>query len=353
MINFSTIIAIARRHILVIIGAAVLCAGASVALDMTKPKEASPARYMAQTSIHYVIDSIPRNQRSDGSESDFIGRGTFYNVSRLVESSEVAGEVRRQFGDDTTVQVAYYRNPNGSLVETDFLTLSVRAESAQTAVDAAQLAAELSCKQIEKFLRVEDVTISSEPILVNNVDPSKVVDFGITNLKPQAPSVVSGLNKRRLFIFVFLGLFGSFMLCAARDLLSRRLYDRHDVQRLINAPVLACVSSARKESYTMAAHMLQAVLKKEQVSSMYLASLVSKENPQELKAILEECSEGKLALTSSGSLDDASALADMQQAESVVLIVRKACASGAELEQALCRLEFIGVPLAGCIFVEK
>lgn len=353
MINFSTIIAIARRHLLAIVIITLLSVSLSIFRDLTRPKESSPVRYTAQTSVHYVVDSVPRNKRTDGSEATFIGRGMFYNVSRLVESNEVAGEVRRQFGEETTIQVAYYKNPVGNLIETDFVTLSVRAESAELALKAARLAAELTSKRMEELLRVEDVSISSPATLVNNADPSKVVDFGTAELKAKAPSISSGIDKRRLFIFSFLGLFGSFMLFAARDLLSRRLFDRYDVERLTHIPVLACITSKQEESYVSAVQICQFAVQRGGYHTAHLVSCVSQEKPQELKEKLSACGAASEYIVAAASLDNAAELLEMQQAEAVILLVRRACASGKELDEALARLELLNIPIVGCIFVDK
>lgn len=355
MIHFSTLLASIKRNLLWILGICMLAVVASLALDKLHHQENPAVSYQAQASVHYTVDTLYQDAKSDGSEFDYLGAYVVNSVSRIIESNEVAGEVRRQMGDDRiSVQQAVWKNSQAELANSEFATISAFAPTKEEAVLAADKAAELTIEQMQRYLSVKNLSISSPAQLVNSQDGSLAFNFGTQSLKDFEPSVSSGISKRRLLIFIFLALFGSTALFVAKDLLSRRAYTPEDLERLSGIPSLYELKAGDIQAWERAAYNLRAVMRHEDLNEAALLGICAADKVDEAHdALAPHLAQASERIAAVGSLDKAQGLTVLEGASAVVLLVRSGAARGSELANAVRDLSLSGKKVLGCIFVKR
>ncbi len=350
MISFASLFSSVKRYLIWIVLITLVAAGLSVAMDKLKAPEEGSVRYLAQASLHFTYDTLPKDEKALGIEASYLGAYTQNSIFRIVESQEVAGEVRKELGESVTIQAAPWKNQEGDYGYSEFITLSASAADKELALKAAVRAAELAKSQMEELLPLKNVSISSPASLVNSSKADETFNFGTGNLKEQSAGLSAGLNKRRLLIFVFLGLFASAAAFICKDLLSRRIYVKDDLERLLNVPLIASLDKkASDKDLELAMGNIAALMKKQDLDTLFMLCPSQGDfNPAYLRAAENILGSGQTKLHCS-SLESAEDIIKLAQADACVLSLKAGKASAKELEQAMSSLNALGVKVLGAV----
>lgn len=353
MFNFATICESVKRHWVVIVIVTVLGFGAGVVTSLNSDDpEAAPVKHVAEASLY--LTGYGYDQRDAGEYNYSYSEGLMVTDSRrLVVSSEVAGAVRAKYGKDVTITAPQWMNDEKkSEYSTRFLYIDVAANDEETALAACGMTVELAQQAIENTLPVESVVLA-EPVAIKTGSADRAANWGIDVLPgDEASSIVdtSGISMKRLIIFTFVAAFLSIFCFAAFDILTRRVRSEGDVERLLDLPVLASVSS--NEDMVRLAKSVRVLTGRSGLSNIVVAGASAADGAKSVERALVGSNDVSVAdcVDLSGDVDAASRVLG---ADSVLLVVAENASTGKQLECALKQLRIAGVPVLGAVFVPK
>ncbi len=355
MFNFATICESIRRHwvAIAIVAALSLCAGVASSF-VRDDAEPSAASYTAEATLY--LTGYGYGDKAAGEEYDYSYNESLMvtDARRLVVSSEVAGAVREQYGEDVSVSSpAWVNESKNTDYSTRFVYIDATASDAETAKAACQMALELTRSAVEETLPVEKVEVVDEVALTSS-GSSKAADWGSDAFVAEDVSFIeeaaSGISMKKVVIFLFCGLALSIVAFASYDILSRRVRSSRDVERLLDLPVLASV--AGDADLARLAQGVKVLMDRSDLSSVAVAGASSADGAAPVREALSKVDGIAVApvVDLSGQADSASRLLEC---DTVLLVIAEGASSGAQLESALKQLRFAGVPVLGVAYLPK
>lgn len=356
MFNVVTICESVKRHLLPIIVIVALCFCAGVGSSFVKKGEISVApTYTAEASLY-----VTNYGYEDGSDS----KETYnYSLSesmiitemrRIVVSDAVAGEVRREYGEDVSITSPYWieESTNDNYIER-FIFIDVVAEDPEVALAATEVAAQLTIEQASALLPVDDIVVADAPYL-KSTGADSAADWGsddFANVEQQVmvDNVASGISVKNIVIYLFVGIVLSVFGFAAYDILSRRIRSAGDVERLLDVPVLAEITADRQ--CEQLAESVRVLMHRHGLETLSVAGACTADGASSIADCLKG---GGVSVSDAVSLaDDVAAVSAVASSDAVLLVVKSAAASGSQLEQMLKLLKVAGTPVLGAVFVSK
>lgn len=348
MFNYESFLQSIKRHwlgiVLITLLFALLAVVPPVVTFVLANGTADLRTYQAQAELYIRHDQA---QITRSPESGTASR-LMLDARHLVLSNEVAGEVRRTYGKQVTIESPYWKyGKDDQEFTTDFVIISVSAPSQDTAIQAADLAAELAKEQIMQTIPVHDVSIST-PAQAVQATGAATNNFGSEDLGGTTfhdLTFASAISKKRLIVLVALGLVGSITLFACKDALSRRLYTRSDVERLLQVPVLAEVSECAKLS-----DLAPAFASLVTHYNMAAPALVTPADAELAHSCAQMLSSDVVIFTPAQLLD-AAELSSLSSCDGMILLLHAAQDNRQTLMRMVDTINLLNVPVLGCIFV--
>ncbi|MEG2934568.1 MAG: hypothetical protein RR842_13415 [Gordonibacter sp.] len=352
MFNFETIGESVKRHWIPIVIVTLLLVAVGVVPSFSKGGETvvEPA-YTAEASFYISgYEKSPEvgtyNYQLGGAEDMLIT-----DARRVIVSNEVAGEVRRQFGEDVTVSSPFWVNEktNGNFY-TRFIFVDASAPTPEIALQATDFAAEKASQIIRETLPVTEVTIVS-PAALSSVQ-GKAADFGVDKpVSKENPlvAVASSVNIKNVIIYGFVGLVGSLVVFVAYDVLSRRVRSVRDIERLLAVPSLASVRT--EDDYAFLAEDVKVLLERNDIASLVVAGCVKADGAVQVAHALEQ--RGLTVTGSASAAVEPDAVQVLSQAEGVLIALGCATAKSRDLDRLSEALRIAGTPVVGAVFVPR
>lgn len=358
MIDMTFMVEVAKRHWKALAAALVASTVLGACYSYLSSGTASVGKdtYTAELTV-YV------NGYEESAEGDFnysLNEDYLINdCKRVMVSNSVAGEVRRQYGEDVKVRIPYWSNPytTGSLYS-HFFYVQVSGPTEQIALDAASEVARLGMGIIEEKLPVSEVFLYEGPILKNGAD--ETTNYGIDDLDVVSGSSLTAaarsVSPKTVLVCAFCGLVLVYILLLANDYLRRRIRSKSDVERLMGVPVIDVVpagKAADKGAYTVAALAIDSACKGDEAKKVALGSLGAGDALVQarkgLEGRLRHCS---IDLAVDLSSDDEDLLR-LTECDACALVVVQGAAGSQELAKASCVLVGAQVPTIGAIYYAK
>lgn len=351
MFDFVAIFESIKRHWMwvLLVTALCVCTGAALSLVKDGSIETEP-QYTAEATLYfnaYASDAVEDfNYRVD---DNLLAT----DVRRAVISKEVAGEVRNKLGEEVKISSPFWINEktNGNFA-TRFIFVDATANNADLAVEAANLAAEKTTQVVRDTLPITKVEITS-PASLKVTGLNKAADFGtekIVTSSVDAPVTAgSGVSLKNILIYGFAGLFVSVLAFVLYDIISRKIRSPHDIERLLDVPVIAVCSGV--DDAGLVGEDIRVLLRNNELDTMIVVGFASQDEPEQwalrLKSCMGDMVIGGVVAPLAGSV------ARIAEASSVVLSVRQGAATGSEIRRAIEKLKIAGTPILGAVFVTK
>ena len=147
------------------------------------------------------------------------------------------------------------------------------------------------------------------------------------------------------------GLFLSVLVFAAYDILSRRFRSPHDVEKILDVPVLVTLAG-RQGDNAFLAEDVRVLLEKNDLKNVAVAGFVAGDGAASVAHDLGQ----KLgdAVIEAGSLrDDPSCVQRLARADSVLLVLSYSAAKRADIAWAVEQMKVAGTPILGAVFRPK
>lgn len=357
MFNFMTICESVKRHWIAIVVVTALCLGAGAALSFVRNGEVHVAStYTAEATLYVTGYGYDEAIGEAGGQYNYSYNEQYAisEVRRIILSSEVAGTVRESYGEDVMItNPSWIDKPTNSPWTLRFVFVDATANDPDTALAAANEVAERTVEVAKERLPIEDIVVH-EPAVLKSGTSEAAADWGVDGFvsdaeeSPAVASVVSGISLKNLVVFGFVGVFGSVFVFAAYDILSRRVRSARDVERLLDVPVLASVKGV--SDFGAVAESVSALAVRNNLKHVLVAGASEKDDAREAFEALK----GSVSVeVSEVSLSDAGAVNAAMQADAVLLVLRSAASTGAQLGNALKRLGLAGTPVLGAVFIER
>lgn len=349
MINVETVLESIRRRWIPILGITLLCLGAAVVSSLSSDgEETVNAAYTAEAAIYVSADEKTMGESSYNYEVD--NDKLITDARRTVVSPEVAGEVRKELGEEVKISSPFWVNPKTNTNHyTRYIFVVASAPSMELALEAANLAAEKAVEKIGALPTVADVFISSEAALSDSSDSA--ADFGSDPFVVEADPIVvasSAISMKKLVVFGMVGLVGSVVLFAAFDILTRRVRSAADVERMLAVPVVGTLENLA--SSASVADDVRTLMKRCEFGTVAVVGGVAADNAEKVAEGLrnEGVSVGDCIVVNETS-DASSRLSD---ADCVLLVLTNAESSGKDLDRLQSKLCLAGAPVLGAVFVK-
>lgn len=345
-----------RRWWLVLLCAALAAVGGGAWAMLSDEDEEPLPPFTAEATIYMngydSSDTSEYNYRVD--ESYLVS-----DARRIVVSDSVAGEVRRIYGDEVVVSSPFWKNPDTEATfYTHFIFVDASAESADVAVDAANMAAELAVEKMQEQISVEVAEIYEPAVLKTVV--GKAADFGADSMDPddlqdEVESEGSGSILKTIFVSGFCAAALAFAIIVAYYYVNRRFRTAHDIERILGVPVLGSISangvmSGLKEAFIPV--VIDEVCNRNKIDKIAVCGMPQGEYSDLVQQSLEELCDTRVI----GQLDfscSAGSKELIEEAGCLVLVVLQDAADSSQIAKDTKMLNFLEIPVIGAIFVES
>lgn len=359
MFNVETICESARRHWLPIVVIVALCVCAGVGPSIVKSGEATLApSYTAEVSLYVTSYGFQGDAEKDEAYNYSLNENmAVTEVRRIAISDAVAGEVRRNFGEDVSLAVPFWIDESTSANYTErFVFIDATAPDPDVALEAAQCAADLVIDRSLDVLPISDLVLSDGPYLKSS-DSTKAADWGVESfvVVPEEQQIlvvdeVSGISIKNVVAYVFVGAVLSVFGFAAYDIFSRRVRSSRDIERLLDVPVISELTKG--EGYGCLAESLRVLSGRFEIEKLSVVGLCDKDRADLVAGVLSSY-EALPELTVAALADDPAGVGLVAETDAVLLVVKCAAARGSQVEQALKLLKIADVPVLGAVYVAR
>lgn len=350
MKELATICESMKRHIVAILVVTVLVVAAGFAWGATRSSDPS-TDYAAEATIYvtvYAEDTIGDYNFSYSDDK------TIADSRRLIVSSEVAGKVREQYGDEVTISSPQWKEEG----KTDFtysrvICVDATAPTEQTALDAANAAAELAADLIEDT--IPNSTVSTVTSAELRVQGEEAVDYGTAALSGSdeytaaTQETASGVSTKMIFILAVLGFFGSACVFVLWDVLTRKVRSVRDIDRIFGIPVLATLGD--KASASRAADATRVLMNNADLHTLAVVGASSASDADQVAKLFEQA--GVTVNACVGVAGDTAACTKLAACDAAVVVVKESADSAkqnAALVDALCTA---GTTVVGAVFIPR
>lgn len=350
MFNFATIMESVRRRWLIILVVTVVALaagfGSAILKSSSQQESSGVTSYTAEAVIYFQV-----NENDASMSASYANDFLLTDARRTVLNDSVAGEVRRTYGEDIQVTTPFWMDTQkDSRYTGHYVFVDVSAPSKEIALDAANMAADLAAGEMQRTLPINRAIIVDEAYITPS-SLTAAADRGSEELTVPEDIVIysSSISKKSLFIFGFVGLFGSIFVCACYDILSRRVRSAKDIERMTDISVLATLRSA--PDFARAASCVDVLMKRNDLNSVVVAGICEKDDAKTVGTRIAEnmARDCRKAIV----LDDPDAASRLLQADSVLLVFAAGACSGEQLDAAMRTLRVANVPVLGAVFVPK
>ncbi len=358
MFNFTTICESVRRHWMVIAAVTFLglCVGvASSFVENEAAPSAATSSYTAEASLY--LSGYGYDEKEAGEEYNYsISEGYMVtDARRLVISTEVAGVIRSQYGEDVVVAAPVWKNEEkNSEYGSRFLFIDVTAADSETAKVACQEAVDLTTQAIWNTLPVAGVELV-DPVTLKSGDHAKAADWGNDAFASEEKSVVeavtSGISLKKVIIFAFSALVLSVLAFASYDIISRRIRSVGDVERLLDFPVISSIADDR--DFGRLANGVKALANRSGLSRIAVAGASSFDNASHVYDEMIKNGGSKIVSDAVDLSDEIDAASRLIASDAVLLVISEGASKSSQLACALEQLRFAGVPVLGVVFLPK
>ena len=349
MFNVGAVVESMRRHALAIVIIFVLALGAGVASSYVKTGEEaqtiSEKAYTAEAVVYFTMKEVDSALVSAEAEK------TLADARRTVLNDSVAGEIRRMYGSEIKIASPWWVDEEkNARYYTNYVFVDVSAPSEEIALAATNAAANLAAQKMEETLPVASAVVTDSAYLKSG-DNTQASDRGVDELEniESAVETSNSISVKKLVVFGFVGLFGAIFVFACVDILSRRIRCEHDIERMLDLPVLAHIKS--NDDYARAAAALEVVLSRNNIDTVALVGICPADGA---KAVAQSLANTlKQSITCVDDCSSSDALASMTSCGALALVFTEGAASGAQIDAALKLVHIADVPVAGAILVSK
>ncbi len=359
--NIITIAESIRRRWIAIAVVTAVCVGLGVfSAYGSSNKDQAAKRYTAEAVLYVQAYGYGDEMREGGAYNYSMNEGYMVaDARKVVISNEVAGTVRRMYPDDNvTVSVPrWYIKDTKTEIDSRFIFINVSASNAGVAVEAADKAADLAVRYIGDTLPVESVSVSEQAYLRSG-DGSHAGDLGVESLtsveeeesEPTAMEIRQPLDLKKVFIYGFVGLVLSVAVFAAYDILSRRVRSPHDVERLLDIPVLETVRS--ENDIIWLSNDVRAIMEQNGFAKLAVVGATEEDGAS---AVAAKLSNMLLSLKiDSVVLDaDTNGVSRVRESQAALIALKSSASKGSSIEKMLWRLKVADVPVVGSVFLAK
>lgn len=349
MFNVGTVVESIRRHaiaIIVIFALALMAGvGSSYVKTGAQAKEISEKAYTAEAVVYFTMDDADAGLID--TESDRI----LSDARRTVLNDNVAGQIRRIYGSEVSISSPWWVDEEkNARYYTNYVFVDASAPTEETALAAANDAAQLAAQKMEETLPVQSAIVADAAYLKTG-DGTKASDRGADELEniESAVETSSGISVKNLVIFGFVGLFGAIFVFACIDILSRRVRCERDIERMLDLTVLGSVKS--DGDYPGVASALDVLLSRNKVESVAVAGICQADGAADAAQKISRNIDKTVICVD--ALANANALAKIASCDAVLLVFTEGAASGSEIDQALKIVRVSDVPVAGAILISK
>lgn len=311
--------------------------------------------YTAELTIY--VDGYEESPQGDFNYSlneDYL----INDCKRIFVSNSVAGEVRRELGEDVKIRIPYWSNPytTGNLYS-HFFYIQVSAPTEELALEAASQVADRGMAIIEESLPVSSVFLYEGPILKNGAD--ETTNYGIDDLDVVSGSSLTSaartISPKTMLVCAFCGILLVYCALLAADYLRRRIRSEHDVERLLGIPVVGAFASGPDDagSYNVAALAVDSACKRHDLGKIALCTV----NDPALLGRIRKGLDGKLSrcqiALSVDLLAEGEDLLGLGECDAYVLAVTQSHATGGQLAEAARILAGAQLPAIGALYFAK
>lgn len=349
MIDMTTLYESAKRHWIVIVCVTVVCAAAGFAFSFINANgevDTAPT-YTAEATIY--VNGYESNAVEDYNY-EYSDDKLISDVRRIVVSNEVAGKVREKYGEDVLVSSPFWKDKEtDSTLYTRFIFVDVSARDPQTALDAADMAAQLALELVREYVPVSTAEQTGQAEL--RVAGEDAADFGVdpfASSEGAAGGMNGKINMKLVLILAVFGSFGSFFVLSCFDVLSRRMRTPHDVSRVIDVPVISVLESG-SACRARVADDVSVLLARSGSMKTCVAGFSAGDDARAIGEILRD---GGIDVNGVVDLSgDANAASMVSRADAVVLAIRSGASSSREIVAGAERLKVANVPVLGAVFL--
>ena len=353
MFSIETVWESMKRRWLFIAIITILCLVAGAASSfLSRGETVVNTAYTAEAAIY----ASPYESSDEGTRYNYEASDdrSITDTRHVVLSNEVAGEVRRQLGSDVTVTSPFWMD-----LRTDaryymhFTYVACSASTPEKALQACQLATDLAMQEIGKLPNIKESFVSSAPAISNMSE--RAMDWGsdpmpdLSAAAPATASVSNSISVKTLIVFGLAGFVLSALVFAAYDIFTRKVRCRHDVERLLEVPVLADLKGT--DRLASVADDIKVLMAKNGLDSTVAVGCVSGDQVAEVAGKLADAGvnvAGQCLVT-----EDNDASAVLRDAVSAVLVLKGSAASGAALDELKNKLCIAETPVLGAVFLRK
>lgn len=340
-----------RRWWIAVVVAVVFGAAGLVSMVTAKGETLLPT-YTAEAVVY-----VDARQSSDVNDYNYVINDEFVagDAHRFVLNNSVAGEVRRTYGEDVIISSPLWQNELTKLeAKTHFVFVDATAGDEATALDAANMAAELAASKIEQEVEGAKANVSDKAAL--KTTSANVADFGVDDLTLSPMSQAgSSLSVKKLVVFFGVGLIVGVALVLIVEYCRRRVRSAHDVERLLGVRVLDEVEESDASdgaNYRRCAGIIDAIVQREGCDAPILCGWRESQVPENVVSHLNDAMRksrivGWAGLSSHSC--DTSALVD---ADSAIVVVVQNEQSAKELDEMVRCIGALGMKVLGAIYVQ-
>lgn len=352
MVSIVAILESIKRHWVPIAVVTAVFLGVGVASSFVKDGSVEVApTYTAETAIYIngYKESADLRFNYDLDENLLVS-----DARRVVLSNEVAGEVRRQMGEDVVVSSPRWINPkNNADYPVRFIFVHATAPSADIALKAADLAAEKATAIMKDTLPVEKVEIQGNAVLTET--EGKATDFGSDELMVNADAPVKELatkiNPKNVLVYTFVGLFVTVFIFALIDILTRRVRSYNDAERRFGASVLARVDTLDSD-FSRAAAIVTILAEKSGYHSLAVVGATAEDAAAHVADNIVGHF-GDVNVSSCSVSDESDSVRILSTVDAVLFVSVAGASKGRDIDETLRVVQLFGVPVVGTIFIES
>lgn len=341
-----------RRWLVVILVAVLAGALGFVSMVISKDETVAPT-YTAEATVYVNTHELSDMERATTTQTEEFVSG---DARRFVLNDSVAGEVRRTFGEDVVISAPLWQNDLTKLEQkTHFVFVDAKAADVETAIAAANMAAELTALRIEA--EVEGVTANVSDQAAIRTSTSGVANYGsdALSLSP-IEQAASSVSVKKLVVFVGVGLIAGIVAVIVFEYCRRRVRTAHDVERLLGVRVIGTLEGeqgSNPENCKRFAGIVDALANRTSSKSVCLCGWGAEETPDNIvadtNAFMRHASISGWASLSSES-SDTSSLAD---SDSVVIVVVQNEQTAHELDEMVRYVSALEMKVLGALYVWK
>lgn len=352
MVDFKFVVECLRRRWYVAVAALVIAiAAAFFGGFATEGGKAVTATYRAECVVYFEgFESAAGSYNYELTDGAAIA-----DMRRIIESDTVAGETRRQYGQDVTIGAYTIKDKDTSQpLNIHFLSVVASAPNIDTAMAAAQSAAERSVAVAKEKTYLKNAQVYEGPFVNNAGELASNRGTGALDVQTQEVVTAKSISWKKLVVFGGVGFILGFVIVMLYELMRQKVRCPRDVERLFGVMNLSELSVADKDnaaSFAAAAVAVDALAKGNDIESFAVVGFGPEDCASETGAGLASCA--KSQFVGAASVADNDQLGFLAQADAVVLSIVERADSPDAIKKAVQYLKAVNVPVLGAVYFRR